>query len=441
MYNYFRAAYYLFGMMKRAYWDRDRLIEYQNKKLRKVVKYAYDHVPFYHEKFERLGIKPADVKTAKDLDKLPISRREELQKNVEKLISDEFDAGKLQVVSTSGSTGQPLFTYISRREDEFRKAKLLRANISCGQKPRDRWVVITAPQHRSNVTKLQKFLGLYAPVPISVFDDTATQVSIIDRLKPDVLDGYSSSLLLLAKEAEKTEIKTIRPRSIIGGAELIDGSSRQFIEKMFDAPFYDQYACVELERLAWQCHEKTGYHIDADSIIMQFVDEDGEEVAAGERGEIVCTSLFNHAMPFIRYAVGDVGVASEDTNCPCGRAFPLMKVIEGRKDSFVILPDGRVLSPLVFGWSMEVFKFYHCIDHYRVVQKKIDVFKFLIKTKGGHVDEKVMEAELLAHIRKMLNVGESEVAFEIEFVDDIPLDKSGKLRKVISELKGYEPAI
>jgi len=267
-----------------------------------------------------------------------------------------------------------------------------------------------------------------------VFDDTSTQVSVIEDLKPDILDGYSSSLLLLAKEVEKRGIWTIRPRFIIGGAELIDNSSRQFIEKVFDAPFYDQYACVETERMAWQCPERAGYHVDSDSIIMQFVDEDGEEVSPGERGEIVCTSLFNYAMPFIRYATGDLGIASEEAKCPCGRTLPLIKVVEGRKDSLLLLPDDRVLSPITFIVAMTLFRFFSSIEQYRIIQKKIGLFEFQIKIKNDEVDKKIMEKELLTHLKRTMNVDAKEAKFEVNFVKSISLDKSGKFMTVVSKL-------
>lgn len=421
--------------MRHVYWSRDQLLDYQYRRLKEIVKYAYDNVPFYHEKFRRIDLRPEDIRSIKDLNKLPIIRRSELQENVDKIISKEFDARELKRVSTSGSSGRPLFTYITDREDAIRKAKLLRANTICGQKPRDRWAVITAPQHQPSVYRIQKLLGMYVPIPVSVFDDAATQISKLERIKPDVLDGYSSSLLLLAKEVENRGIKNIKPRIIIGGAELIDASSRRFIQKIFDAPFYDEYACVELERLAWQCEERSEYHIDADSVIMQFVDENGEEVAPGEMGEIVCTSLFNYAMPFIRYAVGDIGKASDNMECACGRTFPLMKIIEGRKDSIVHLPDGRTLSPLALGWAMEFYRFYPFIDQYRFIQERIDLFKILIKVReNSGLNQKVMEVELIRHLKKILNLSESEVIFDVEFVEDIPLDRTGKFMKVISQL-------
>jgi phenylacetate-CoA ligase len=432
--NYFRAFHYLNSMIKRAYWNQDRLAEYQNKRLRKIIKYAYDYVPYYHKKFRKLGIKPLDIKTKKDLNRLPIISKDEIRENLKEMISKKFNVNDLKMLSTSGSTGEPLILYITGAESEFRKAKHLRANISCGQKLRDRWVVITAPHHFGEATKLQRMLGFYAPTPVSVFNDVSTQILTLERMKPDILDGYSSSLLILAKELKKREVGTIRPRFIIGGAELIDDYSRHFVEKVLGAPFYDQYSSVELERMAWQCPVHQEYHMDVDAIIIQFVDKNGDEVSTGERGEIICTSLFNYAMPFIRYAIGDVGIPS-DGLCTCGRTLPLMKVVEGRRDSLLLLPDGRILTPRTFTIAMNMFKFYRYIDQFRVIQKKPDLFEFNLKMKDDGFEESIVEIELLAHLKTMFKLNMNEVRFEIKFVEDIPLDRSGKLMAVVSELK------
>lgn len=436
MRNYLRALYYLYGMMRRAYWDRHKLLLHQNKELKKIVNYAYGYVPFYNRLFKKSGIKPRDIRTLEDLNKLPIIRKDEIIKNSDAVISKKFDVNNLQVRATSGSTGQPLRVFMSNKEDEFRKAKHLRANISCGQRPKDRWVTITSPTHFSEVTKTQQLLGIYTPVFISVFDDIDTQISNIEKMKPDILDGYSSSLLLLAREIKRRDIETIKPRIIIGGAELIADSSRQFIEEAFDAPFYDQYGTIEMERMAWQCCAKLGYHIDADAMIVQFVDKNGEEVSEGESGEIVCTSLFSYAMPFIRYAVGDIGTPSDEV-CSCGRKLPLMKVIEGRKDSILVLPDGRLLSPRAFTITMNMFKLIRHIEQFQIVQKKRDFFEIRLKKKDKAVDEKGLETELTAHLRKMLSLEAHEVTFEMRFIEDFNLDKSGKFKIVISEMDEF----
>jgi phenylacetate-CoA ligase len=434
MTNYLRVLYYVFDMMRHLYLGRNRLGEYQNIRLKKMIRHAYDCVPFYHGKFKQSGIMPSDIQTVSDLSKLPIVTKDEIKKNLNGMIACQFDVNNLEQHWTSGSTGQPLFFYISKSEDDFRKAKHLRGNITCGQKPRDRWVAVVPPFRFTNTTKLQRTLGIYAPIPISVLDDSATQISIIERANPDLVDGYSSSLLLLAREVEKRELTTIKPRFLFGGAELTDDLSRGYIEKVFEAPFYDRYATVELERMAWQCPVKREYHIDADTVILEFVDGDGEAVSPGERGEIVCTSLFNYAMPFIRYAIGDVGIPS-DKECSCGRTFPLMKMVEGRKDSLIVLPDGRVLSPRMFSIAMRMFELYRHIAQFRIIQMKPDLFEIHIQKKDATINEKTMETELAAHMQKMLSLEELGITFETRFVENIPLDKSGKLMAVVSELR------
>jgi len=431
--NYARALFYLYGLMKRAYWPAERLEEHRNKKLRHVVQYAYEHVPFYHDRFDSFGIKPSDIKAAADLNRLFILRKDEMRNNLHRMVSSEYDLATLRRFNTSGSTGKPLDFYISQKEDEYRKAKHLRANISIGQKPRDKWAVISSQVHVTETKGLQKMLGIYTPTPIVVFNDLQTQISALEKLKPDVLGGYSSSILLIAKEVRTEDSLPFRPRFIIGGAEYIGESSRRFIENVFGVPLYDQYAADEMERIAWQCEEKNGYHIDADSIIVQFVDKNGEEVAPGEKGEVICTSLFNYAMPFIRYAIGDVAVSSEE-KCPCGRTLPLMKLFEGRTDSFIILNDGRALSPMAWDATMDIFKLQNSMDQYRIMQKKTGVIEFLVKLASDSVDKETLKQELLVHFRKTLKISPDQAVIEVEFVDSIPLDNTGKLRKVVSEL-------
>lgn len=379
---------------------------------------------------------PSDIRTREDLAKLPILGKDKLRYgSPEQLVSSGYDIKDLKAIRTSGSTGTPLRIYINRREDDWRKAIYMRANISCGQKPRDRWVVITAPHHFFDTTNIQRRLGIYAQTCVSLFSSIDEQIRLGIEAKPDVLDGYSGSLLLLAKEIERRELKSIRPRIVFGTADLIDFASRRFMEEVFEAPYYDQFGCGELDRTAWQCPQKAEYHIDEDSVIMEFVDKDGEGVSPGEQGEIVYTSLFNYAEPLIRYAVGDVGVPVEG-ECSCGRSLPLMKVVEGRRDSFLVLPDGRELSPMTFWTIMRLFKYTDHISRFRIVQKKSGLIEILVKRESTDMTEDFLGGKLAEHIERCLHIEDSfPIAFNIEFVEDIPLDKSGKLRSVISLLR------
>jgi len=239
---------------------------------------------------------------------------------------------------------------------------------------------------------------------------------------------------MLAKEAKRRDLKTIKPHLLFGNAEYIDIESRKFIQEVFGAPYCDQFGCAEMDRTAWQCLERDGYHMDVDSVITEFLDQNGQMVNPGEEGEVTYTSLFNFSMPFIRYAIGDIGVPSDD-KCSCGQSLPLMKMIAGRKDSFLTLPGNRILSPMVFNFAVNRFKYYDNIDQYRIHQKRIDYFDVYLKMNRLPKEQNGLLIEFEDHLKNFLNIAKNEVEFNISFVDDIPLSKNGKLMSVWSDIK------
>jgi len=440
--NFPRLIWYLANGQRRLRWNKQRLQSYQEKRLRSVVRYAYDFVPFYREKFRKAGITPSDVRYLEDLSKLPIIEKGEMKReSPQRLVSSEFSLAMLKVVRTSGSDGEPFQVFLNPAEDDWRKAIYMRANISCGQKPRDNWVVLTSPYHFTDTTNLQRRFGIFAQTCISVFSNASEQLRLVGEAQADVLDGYSGSIFLLAREAQKEGLNSIRPRMIFGTAELIDRDSTRLIERVFGAPYYDQFGCAELDRTGWQCPSRTGYHMDVDSVITQFVDEDGEDVSVGERGDVIYTSLFNYSMPLIRYAVGDVGIPSNET-CPCGRQLPLMKVVEGRKTSFLVLDEGKFLSPNTLKTVMDMFELYDKIDKFRIIQKQVDSFKITVELRDKQANQKDFSQKLVRHIVRMLDrlfPGSrfDEGYFEVEFVDKILVDSSGKHKSIFSEVLAY----
>lgn len=435
MVNLLKVLYFLAFANKRLHWDSDRLKRYQDKRFRAVVKFANDTVPFYHRKFKEVGVDVENIRKIEDLHKLPVIKKEEFKKQDPKqIVSSNYELSQLKRVSTSGSTGTPFIVYINSTEDAWRKAIYMRANIACGQKAKDRWIVLTSPTHFKDTTGIQRKIGVYAQNCISLFESTDQKLKQISDARPDVLDGYSSSITMLAKEAKRRDLKTIKPHLLFGNAEYIDIESRKFIQEVFGAPYCDQFGCAEMDRTAWQCLERDGYHMDVDSVITEFLDQNGQMVNPGEEGEVTYTSLFNFSMPFIRYAIGDIGVPSDD-KCSCGQSLPLMKMIAGRKDSFLTLPGNRVLSPMVFNFAVNRFKYYDNIDQYRIHQKRIDYFDVYLKMNRLPKEQNGLLIEFEDHLKNFLNIAKNEVEFNISFVDDIPLSKNGKLMSVWSDIK------
>jgi phenylacetate-CoA ligase len=413
--------------------SREKLDDYKRSKLKKMIKYAYDNVGYYHDSMKKLNIFPDDIKELSDLNKLPLISKKEIQAEPDRFISKEFDKTNLIVKSTSGSTGKPLLIYLSKYDDMIRKVKHLRANISCGQKPFDRWTTITNVNQRTKVPGSLDFLNIFTPRPISIFDSVVDQLNILEKIQPNVIDAYPSCLYLLAKEIEKRNLKNIHPRLLFGGAELCIKTQLDYIEQFFQAPVYDQYATMEFERVAWQCPEKTGYHIDEDATVVQFLDKNGTEVKPGESGEIVCTSIINFAMPLIRYAIGDVGVAS-DEKCPCGRTLSMMKVIEGRRGDYILLSDGRTISPTSFQLLMRG-PFQTKISEWQVIQNNEDSIDIYVKKSKGEVSDDEVEVKMKSFMYGLIKIDPDIFGINIIFVDEIKRDKSGKLRPVFSNIK------
>ena len=432
----FELVEFLLQSRRRLNWSRAEIQEFQDKRVRSIVSSAYENVNFYHELFKSAGIHPSDIKGAGDLNRIPIvTKRMMKQYPVEDLISKQYSPNELKTVSTGGSTGQPFKMYINSLEDAWRKAIYLRANITCGQKLRDRWIAVIDPQYSSGENSVQKLLRIYYRVIVPVLLPRILQYETVAGMSPDVLDGFPNSLTLLAKDKQSRGDQRIRPRIVFGSGELIDKPSIEYIEKAFNAPYYDQFGCTEIDRSAWQCKERDGYHLDIDSVVTQFVDKDGEETGLEEKGEIVYTSLFNYAFPIIRYNVEDVGMKT-DEECVCGITLPMMKVVEGRSNSCIVFPDDKIITPMRFIELLGAFKLDREIDQYQVIQETKTRIKILVKKASPEVDEeevaKILRNNIVSGLPEVTIMDKIDI--EVDFVDEIPRSPRGKLNVVTSRV-------
>lgn len=320
-----------------------------DRRLRALVRHAWEHVPLYRERFERAGVRPADIAGQRDLPLLPMIDKPAIVEAGPAALDGRIAAHRMQIMSTSGSSGRVIHTRRTRPEQAVTRRSYLRSLVVVGARPWHRVLTLSSPWMLSRkgafVKRCVKTRHLF---PLDSLD---TQIETLQSFQPDGLVGQTGGVFLLARELLRRGMRY--PLKFVGptGATLT-GDMAEVMRRAFAADPSDLYGSIELGTLAWQCR-RGSYHIDADRIIVEVVDQDGAPVPAGSPGQVVCTSLYAYAMPFIRYRLHDVAVLST-RRCACRCRFPLLEKIEGRINDFIPTPRGDLVSPSFF---------FHLFDH------------------------------------------------------------------------------
>jgi phenylacetate-CoA ligase len=398
----------------------------QNKKIRAIVHHAYEHVPFYHRKFDEAGVKPGEIRSAKDLHILPLTTKTELQAApLNEVLANTFDVRACLKKVTSGSTGVPLTIVVDKRAEDLRRAMWGRAYTENGLSFTDKLATIKDPRDFISGGWLRRLMS-YWKMDISIFDSPEQQVKRLGVFRPDVIKGYVSSLAILADFCRETE-REFSPHHVFTGAELLLESDRKRIGSAFGCDVLDYYGSTEFSLLGWECESHAGYHINADGNAIELV-KGGEVVSPGERGEIVCTGLINYAMPLIRYKIGDIGVSIKEL-CPCGRSLPLLKMTEGRTGDFLVTLDGRLIPPTAF--SPYPFGSLEGIRQFRITQEARDriVIQLVFEKGFSGVDHVLNYAR--EEIRRVFGI---DMQVDFQLTKKIEKDPTGKLRKIMSRV-------
>lgn len=410
-------------------YDKTRLREWQDEKLRGLIVYAYETVPYYRELMDSLHLKPSDVETVDDLAKLPVLTREDIREQGERLLSTAVKSKSLRRVATSGTTGAPITIFWDRGVEIFNNACMYRFHRLAGIDPREPFATLMGrptvplsqtkpPFWRYNAARRQLLLSTLHLRP----DNISSYARELRRRRIAVLEAYPSSAYILAKLL-KDAGEELRFRIVTLTGEPLLPPTRSFIEEQFQCETFDAYGAAERTLFAAECERHEGLHIFEEYGITEILDGDGHRLPNGDSGRIVATSLHNRATPLIRYACGDIGTISQ-TPCSCGRSHPLFEDLTTREEDILVLPNGRLLPPLF------LLSGYGCITGIRkaqVLQSKPSAIHIKLETDHPLIAAEV--AVLMDYLTKRLG---SAVKITLERVDEIPLSPLGKFRRVIS---------
>lgn len=387
----------------------------QLKKLKHMINHSYNNVPFYRELFTKENIRPEDIKNLDDLQKIPIITKKEIRANYDKIIANNIDKEKCKMITTTGSTGLPLKIWNDKYAQFYSSAVVYFAFFESGLRLSDSIVELAGVIENEGRTLIKKKM-------ISTLDHPDNIINTLKKYKPSVLYSFPSIFRTLSNSLNGDSCS---PRLIFTHGEMMTEHCRETISSAFGADVYHTYGSTEFNRLGFECEEHSGFHMITDGAIIETI-KNGQSTCPGEEGEIVVTGLYNYGMPLIRYKLGDIGILAGD-KCTCGRGWPLIKSIEGRCDDYITLPSGRIISPR----TINIIEYVPGVLEYRTIQEEAD--KFVVQVVPG----KDYSAETNKQIEEQIRLGclGEKVDIKVELVKELPRERRGKLRAVVSKVK------
>lgn len=418
-------------LQKTQWWSPEQLRELQNKKLRALIKHAYDNVPYYHRIFEERDLTARDIQTEDDLQKLPILTKNDIRHNFNDMLPKEFKKWKPIAISTGGSTGEPLKYYITKDQASINWAGMFRGWSWAGYKIGDKRISFGGSSliPNKNPTKFEIVRRqLERNLPLSVLSMNNAKydnyINIIYSYKPKFIYGYACSIYLLADYCKSRKINNINFDAVFSTAEVLLPHYRTAIENQFQCKVFDQYGSYDGGGQALECQIHQGLHITVEKVILEILDENGKNLHSDKSGRIIVTDLHSYAMPFIRYEVGDVGLLT-DKPCVCGRGLSRLKAIEGRTTDIIRLSNGISIAGELI---VLIFKDCH-VKQYQLIQKAKD--ELLVRVVKD-INYSEWDTEHCMNILRH-HVGK-EIKIQLEFCENIPVGHNSKYRNILSEI-------
>jgi len=375
-----------------------QLERYRNKQFKRMVRYAYD-VPVYRKKYREAGIYPSDIKDIKDIMKLPCIDKDDFRKHFPLgIVHPNFDTSRAHLVSTSGSTGQPVSLYTDVYtiiKALFGFIRELREYGVSWHKTKMSVIVDLTPESaeeayltRTVIPYLGKLFNFDNIQILHVGDEPEDLLKRIDKFQPDFLGGYPGILRALSVLKRNGLGLSTAPQVMSSSGAVLDDYTKRYIEDAFDAPIYDVYGSTEAGPVAFECTEGN-YHIHSDFVHLEFLDADGENVLPNEPGHLVVTKLYGSGTPVIRYTGMNDFIIPLDRTCSCGINTGLLGIVGGRKADSIVLEEGKIIPPsAITGIPGKIMHEMGTdkIQQFQIVQKNTGFIEILLV-----IDEKLRE--------------------------------------------------
>lgn len=416
------------------YWDETKINEYRLKKLKVLIDYAGNNVPYYEDQFKTLKLTSKDINSLSDLNKVPILTKEIFRKENMKLVSRNFSKRNVKIGKTGGTTGAPVIVYKDIYNRSFTWASYYRwyewMGLNYYSSKATFWgapSVLSKSIRKKIISNMIQFIQNELVLNSFTLNDgrmLSIYQSIVEK-RPLLLKGYLSALLDFATFLDKTNLQLFGIKAISSTTETLMPHHRVFLEQVFGVPVFDQYGCGEISAISYECSKHNGLHINQEHVVCEILNEDGTSVI-NTSGRVVATDLDNLVMPFIRYENGDVATLT-DYKCSCGTNQPLMKSIEGRSIDTIMLKNGAKVHGVFFSDILHELKIMaNQIQRFQVYQELPGKAEFRIECENPLKDD----------IKKKLY---QSLAPFFDFIEIVEMERlstgsNGKFKYIISKL-------
>lgn len=424
----------LVAQLERTQWQPSHaLTSSQLRHLALLAEHCSQHSPYFADRLKQADLTPADLGRPGGLSQLPVMTRRELQAAGASAFCREIPSGHGQISEshTSGSTGEPVLVRRTWVNGIFWNALAMRELQWHNRDVTGRLCSIspltesyTAYDDWGPPATLFGRTGSMLSLPIAA--DVARLVEWTAAFRTTFLLIFPSTLDAFTVYCRRHNVLLPDLRQVLTVGETLAPSIRTEAESVFGATVTDCYCSEECGYIALSCPDSGLYHVMAENVIAEVLNERGEPCRPGETGRVTITTLHNYATPFVRYSVGDMAQVADP--CPCGRGLPTWTRIVGRERNLVVMPDGSRAWPITgFPRARHVAP----VLQYQLIQEDRETIQARLVVERPLVASEEESLRALFHE----SIGHP---FHIEFSyysDRLPAGPSGKFEEFVCRLR------
>ena len=409
------------SLLKSFPFDADSIKHTQFKLIKKLLIHSYDHFEFYKDRFDKVGFSPFKFESIDEIQKIPVLEKSEYRDFVSnELKKDPSAYKKYYKDGTSGTTGEPMSIYRSWNERAYMLAKYLRTLFANGYSYRDITFCLPSPHRITKSDSIIQKLGFLRRSAIAYTEPVGEMVDGYIRSNADLLYANKSQLVQMSEYILNEKIEINKPGLINCSGEVLDNKSRDLIESVFGQNrLFEVYGAVEFNNLAFQIADEKYFHFNHDTDLIELEDDQGD--INSEKGRCIVTDFNIYSFPLIRYKLNDwIEMKEMD-------GLGVITKIIGREDDWVLLEEGKRIS---FHPFYEIMEKRPMVRQFRFVQESYKLINAYIVLEKGII-KKDFERELLFDLKEEIS---NNIIYNINFVDNISTDPSGKQRILISKI-------